>query len=116
MDVITTPPYEEMQKIFRNNFHLPNFGSDCSEKFALISLICYITEKLKQKNPDVTHWKVLYNLNMKGNCHVETDWLKGLAVVCSEFAYGCTTFPTFGLTDKEIPKKIIEMLQKWLPF
>lgn len=116
MDIITTPPYEQMQKTFRTLFHLPNLGKDCSEKFALISLICYLTEKLKEKKPDVTHWTVLYKLNQQGNCDIREDWLKGLAVVCSEFAYGCTEFPTFGLKDKEIPGKIKELLLRWLPF
>lgn len=116
MDIIKTPPYEEMQEIFNKLFHLPNLSSDCSDKFALISLICYITETLKQKSPDITHWKVLYNLNKKGDCGVSEDQLKGLAVVCSDFAHGCKVFPTFGLSNKEIPKKIVEMLQNWLPF
>lgn len=116
MDIVTTPSYEEMQRIFKEYFSLPYVGKDCSEKFALISFICHLTEKLKQKSPNVTHWQVLYQLNIKGNCNLPTDWLKGLAVICSEFAYGCTEFPTFGISDKDIPKKIIEMLKNYLPF
>ena len=116
MDIIESPSYEEMQKIFRTLFHLPKFGEDGSDKFALVSLICHLTEVLKQKKPDITHWTVLYQLNKKGNCSVKEDWLKGLAVICSEFADGCTKFPVFGLKDKEIPAKIIEMLGNWLPF
>lgn len=116
MDIITTPPYEQMQRNFSLFYRLPQLGKDCSNKFALISFICYLTEHLKQQKPDVTHWKVLYQLNKNGNCGVNEDWLKGLAVVCSEFAYGCTEFPTFGISIKEMPKKIIEMLKQWLPF
>ena len=116
MDIITNPSYEELQAIYRKYFHLPNLGTDCANKFALISLTCYLTELLKHKDPDVTHWKVLYSLNKKGNCGVQDDWLKGLAVTCSEFASGCNTFPTFELKDKEIPAKIIGMLKNWLPF
>lgn len=113
---ISTKSYEELQKIFSEYFHLPNLSSDGSEKLALISLICHLTEKLKEKKPDVTHWSVLYKLNQQGNCGVKEDWLKGLAVFCSEFGYGCTNFPTFGIADKDIPKKIVEMLRNWLPF
>lgn len=116
MDIIKSLPYEKLQQIFNQHFHLPDLGEDVSEKFALISLICYLTEKLKQKKPDITHWFVLYKLNSQGNCGIQEDWLKGLAVICSEFNYGCTKFPTFGIEDKDIPKKIIELLNKWLPF
>lgn len=116
MDLKDSPTFEELKEIFRKYFTIPTYDTDCSNKFALISLVCYLTEQLKQKNPDTTHWKVLYQLDKNGNCGVREEWLKGLAVVCSEFSYGCTVFPTFGLTDKEIPKKIVEMLRNWLPF
>ena len=56
MDIITTPPYGEMQKIYNKYFSLNLLGSDISNKFALISLTCYLTNKLKTKNQDVTHW------------------------------------------------------------
>ena len=116
MDIIQSIPYETMQSLFKTHFHLPNLGTDASEKLALICLICNVTEAMKQKKPDVTHWSVLYLLNQKGQCGVREDWLKGLAVICSEIAYGCTTFPNFGMETKDMPKKIIEMLRKWLPF
>lgn len=116
MDIIESPPYEELQRIYTKYFALPKLSSDASEKLALVSLICYLTEKLQMKKPDVTHWSVLSQLNKKGNCGVKEDWLKGLAVVCSDFGYGCTNFPTFGIEDKNIPKKIVEMLKNWLPF
>lgn len=116
MDIIESPPYEELQNIFAKYFELPKVSSNASDKLALVSLTCYLTELLKQKKPDITPWTVLYQLNKKGNCSVKEDWLKGFAVVCSSFAYGCTNWPTFGLSDKEIPKKIIELLQQWLPF
>lgn len=116
MDIITTPPYEEMQKIYKQYFSLSFLGSDINNKLALISLTCYLTNKLKQKKPDVTHWTVLYKINSKGNTHVPEDLLKGLAVICSDLGYGCTEFPTFGIEDKKIPEKIKELLDNWIPF
>ncbi len=116
MDIITTPPYEEMQRIYNANFSLKFLGDDISNKFALISLTCYITEKLKEKKPDVTHWSVLYKINKTGGNQVPEDLLKGLAVICSDFGYGCTKFQTFELKDKEIPNKIKELLSNWVPF
>lgn len=116
MDIITTPPYEEMQCIYDSYFSLKFLGDDISNKFALISLTCYITEKLKEKKPDVTHWSVLYKINKTGGNPVPENLLKGLAVLCSDFGYGCTKFPTFDLEDKKIPSKIKELLNMWTPF
>lgn len=116
MDIITTPPYEEMQRLYEKYFSLKFLGNNINNKFALISLVCYLTNKLKQKKPDVTHWSVLYKINQTGGNSLPEDFLKGLAVVCSDFSYGCTNFPTFEVPDKEIPSKIKELLKMYVPF
>lgn len=116
MDIIKNPPYEELQRIYNSYFSLQYLGNDISNKFALISLTCHITEKLKEKKPDVTHWSVLYKINKTGGNPVPEDYLKSLAVICSDFAYGCTKFPTFDLEDKKIPGKIKELLSMCTPF
>lgn len=116
MDIITTPPYEEMQKIYKKYFSLDYLGNSINNKFALISLTCYLTLKLKAKKPDVTHWSLLYKINSTGTNPVPEDLLKGLAVICSDFGYGCSEFPTFGIEDKKIPEKIRELLSLWFPF
>jgi hypothetical protein len=113
MDIITTPPYEELQALYTKYFSLDSLGADITNKFALISLVCYITDKVKKKKPDWTHWKTLYEID-KGKS--SENFLKGLAVICSDFAYGCATFPTFGIEDKKIPAKIKELLDNRLPF
>ena len=41
---------------------------------------------------------------------------RSLSVICEDFAYGCSEFPTFGIEDKEIPGKIKEILLTWVPF
>ena len=113
MDIITTPPYEEMQALYSKYFSLGFLGSDINKKFALVSLVCFLTEKVKKNKPDWTHWKTLYEIS-KGS--IPEDKLKGLAVICSDFAYGCTSFPTFGIEDKKIPVKVKELLDEQLPF
>lgn len=116
MDIIKTLPYEQMQEMYKENFSLYYLGDSIMNKFALISLTCYITNKLKEKKADVTHWSVLYKINQTLGTPVPEDWLKRLAVICSDFGYGCKDFPTFDLQDKQIPKKIKELLGEWLPF
>ena len=44
------------------NFSLGYFGKDITKKFALISLICYVTYKAQQKNSTITHSKVIKSL------------------------------------------------------
>lgn len=113
MDITKTPPYEELQALYEKYFSLNFLGNDINNKFALISLTCYITEKIKKQKPDWSHWKTLYEIN-KGT--VPEDVLKGLAVICSDFSYKCTSFPTFGIADKNIPAKIKELLEMYMPF
>lgn len=116
MDAIDTPSYEKLQTIYNKYFTLGFLGSDINNKFALISLVCYLVYKLKPKNPDITHWSVLYKINSRGTYHVPEELLKSLAIICSDFGYGCIEFPTFGIPDKDIPAKIKELLEKHLPF
>lgn len=112
MDIIKTPPYEEMQRMYGQYFTTGYLSTDINTKFALISLVCYLTEKLKEKKPDVTHYQVIRKLADS----IPEDQIKGLAVVCSDFAYGCKQFPTFGIEDKKIPAKVKEILSCWMPF
>lgn len=112
MDIIETPSYKEMQRIYSRYFTMGYINTDINTKFALISLVCYLTEKLKEKKPDVTHYQIIRKLSNG----IPEDRIKGLAVICSDFAYGCTQFPTFGIEEKKIPIKIKEILSCWLPF
>ena len=113
MDIINTPPYEEMQRIYSKYFSLGYLNTDINSKFALISLVCYLKNKLSEKKPDVTHYQILKKIN---GDYIPEDFLEGLSVICSDFGYGCKEFPTFGLEDKQIPGKIKEILSKWIPF
>lgn len=113
MDIIETPPYAEMQRMYSRYFSLGFLNKDINTKFALISLINYLVDKVKSKRPDTTHYQIIRKI--AGN-DIEEDFVKGLAVVCSDFAYGCKSFPTFGIEDKSIPAKIKEILSDRLPF
>lgn len=109
-------PYDKMQSLYNYLFSLKNFGNDISNKFALISLTCYTVHKLRQKNPDASYYNVLYKINNTGYNPVPDDQIKAIAVICEDFGYNCTEFPTFGIEEKQIPKKIKEILGYWLPF
>lgn len=108
--------YRELKNLYDSNFSLNFFGKDFSNKIAIISLVCHLTETLKAKKPDVTYWTVLYKLNKKCTNPVPEELLKRISIICEDFSYGCSIFPNFGVKEKDIPDKIVEILNTWIPF
>ena len=108
------PTFRQLQDFYKQYFSTGNLAADINMKFALISLIGYIVYNMKKKKPDVSYYEVCYKL-MEGLGFEEID-VKGLAIVVEDFSYGCTDFPTFGIPPKEMPKKVREILSKYMPF
>ena len=113
--------FKELQLLYKENFSLGNLNlnsegghSVFERKLILISLICYLYNKNKPKNPDLTYYSLLYMLNTR--LQLPEDFIKGLAIVCEDFGYNCNEFPTFGLKGKEILNEIISILNSYLPF
>lgn len=113
-DIETSPPYDEMRKLYAKRFSLGHLNTDINSKFALISLICYVTNKLKDKKPSVNHYNVIRSIIKSDD--LPEDFIKGLAVVCEDFSYGCTEFPTFNIEPKNMPSTIQNILKNYLPF
>ena len=105
--------YQKLEEVYSKYFSLSYLGTDINSKFAVISLLCYLTHKVKEKNPNVSHYQVIKKLL---NNIVPEKVIVGLSIVCSDFAYGCSSFLTFGLTDSEIPAKVKEIMSGWTPF
>ena len=106
--------FKELQSIYTQYFSLGKIASDINTKFALISLICYITTTMKKKNPDVTYYRVVNKL-CEGSGWTE-DEVKGLSILCESFGYECTKFPTFNIKPSDMTKTVREILAKRLPF
>lgn len=113
--------FNELKRFYSEHFSLGYLNipptkeySSFEQKLILISLICFVVHKNKPKNPDLTHYTLLYRLNEK--LHLPDDFIKGLAIVCEDFSYQETSFPTFNLKGKEILEKIISILNTWTPF
>ena len=47
---------------------------------------------------------------------LEDYFIKGLSIVCENFGYGCKTFPTFNIEQKDMVKTIRDILAKFMPF
>lgn len=110
--------YKDLQKEFSNHFSLGNLGVDITNKFALISFICFLTKQARGKNPDASCYQVIMKVINGEYANAQyLDFIKGLSIICEDFMYGCTEFPLFGFkTSKEIMGKIKEILDTWLPF
>ena len=113
--------FDELRKFYAQNYSLgwlnipetKEYGR-FEQKLILISLICYMYEKNKPKNPDLTFYSLLYKLNTKLN--LPDDFIKGLAIVCEDFSYESHNFPTFGLEGKQILEKVVSILNTYVPF
>ena len=113
--------FRELKQFYADNFSIGYLNPPKKEDYSpferrliLISLIDYIVYKSKQKNPDTTYYEVITKLSK--NLGLPEEFIKGLAIVCEDFAYQCTDFPTFGLKGQDIIKECISILKTYIPF
>lgn len=106
--------FKELNNLYHDNFSLGFISEDFSTKVALVSLLGYLVLKLKAKDSSISYLKVIKSLS-KG-MKLDPKFIYTLAIICEDFAYGCTSFPTFGIADKNIPAKIKELLEMHVPF
>lgn len=113
--------FDELRKFYTENYTIGFLNPENKDghtsferKLILISLICYLYQKNKAKNPDLTYYSLIYKLSQGMN--LPDKFLKGLAIVCEDFSYGCYEFPTFGLEGKNIISEIRETLDSYIPF
>lgn len=109
--------FNDLKKFYFENFSLGYLNSndeysaiEC--RFILISLICYVYDKNKPKNPDLTYYEIIRKIDKT----LPDDFIKSLAIICEDFAYGSKSFPTFGLSGKNILEKIKSILNTYVPF
>jgi hypothetical protein len=114
--------FNDLKKFYSEHYSLGYLNLSAKDghtpferKLILISLICYVVEKNKPKNPDLTYYSLIYKLSK--NMGIPDDFIKGLAIICEDFAYGNNgNFPTFGLEGKMILNEINSILKSFLPF
>ena len=109
--------YEELQKIYSEYFSLSYLNTDIGSKFAVISLICFLTHKMRLKKPEVTCYQVITKILDKELHTYNEQFLIGLSIICEDFMRNTTEYLTFDLkTQKAMVSKILEILSSWLPF
>lgn len=113
-DIESLESMNNLRQLYIDKFSLGYLNTDISNKFALISLINYLTYKAKKKSPDITHYKIITKL-----CEglgLPIDFIKRLSIICEDFGYNCTEFPTFNIEDKKIVGTIKNILKSYAPF
>lgn len=113
------PTYEELRIEYRKRYSLGNLHTSFENKVGLISLVCFLTQQARKKNPDATCYQVLMKVieNRQPYSELFLERIKGLSIICSDFLENTTNFLTFDLkTSKDIVNKINEILDTWMPF
>ena len=112
--------YEEKISFYVRNFSTGAFSSGkLSNKLALISLICLVTKKLREKDGNLTVKVVIEKILQRPLMVTESfdSFLIGLSIICEDFLYQTTEIDNLGFTDsKQIIAKIKELLNEWFPF
>ena len=112
--------YEEKISFYVRNFSTGAFSSGkLSNKLALISLICLVTKKLREKDGSLTVKVVIEKILQRPLIVTESfdSFLIGLSIICEDFLYQTTEIDNLGFTDsKQIIAKIKELLNEWFPF
>lgn len=109
--------YEDRKTIYSNYFSLGNLNTDIGSKFALISLICYLTHKLRMKKPEVNCYKVIMKIIEKNAHTYNMEFIENLSIICDDFMQNTSEFLTFDIkSTKEMAKKVKEILDTWIPF
>lgn len=107
--------YEEKKKLYSQHFSLGNLTTDITNKFALVALICFITNEKNKQSPGTTCYSIIESLTRESK--LPEDYKETLAIICEDYMFMCTTFPTFGIKSaKEMVAKIKSILNDWLPF
>ena len=108
--------YEELCELYNKYFSLGFLGEDGNNKLAFISLVCNITKALKEKGKNLNCYEVLLQICKDYSEFQKNTLLKSLGAVCQDFLYSTNSFPDFGLSPKEMPKKVRNILDNFLPF
>ena len=106
--------YEDLKNLHSKYFSLGYLNTKCGNKFVLVGLICYLTHKFKMEKPDVTPYKIIMQIDE--GLSLPEDFAKSISVICEDFMYGCTEFPTFGVEEKDMISTIKNLLKTYMPF
>ena len=94
--------YDEKISFYIRNFSTGAFSSGkLSNKLALISLICLVTKKLREKDGNLTVKVVIEKILQRPLIVTESfdSFLIGLSIICEDFLFGVKEIDNFGFTE-----------------
>lgn len=106
--------YEDKKLEYIKRFGLGYTGQSLEKKFVLIGLVCYLTNKARQQNPQATCLQIVQALHKK--FWIEESLQERIAIVAEDFMYGCNEFSTFGIKPSEIVNTLGDIIGEMLPF
>lgn len=108
--------FDETLAIYQKFFSLKFLNSNLGDKLGVIALTCYLTNKLKEKNRDITCYDVLLKIGKDFDEVEKNTFLKSLGAICEDFMYGVKEFPDYGVKLKDMPKQLKKLLDSYVPF
>ncbi len=108
--------FDKTLAIYQKFFSLKFLNSNLGDKLAVIALTCYLTNKLKEKNRDITCYDVLLKIGKDFGEVEKNTFLKSLGAICQDFMYGVKDFPDFGVEPKKMPLQLKKLLDSYVPF
>lgn len=111
------PTLTDLRSTYNKYFTLAYLNVSPENKFALISLICFLTKQARIKNPDATVEQVIQKI--KGNDQDNSqELLDAITIICEDYLKDKDAkFPIFGAKSAaEIVDKIKEILMSEMPF
>ena len=110
------PTLTDLRSTYNRYFSLACLNVSPENKFALISLICFLTKQARKKNPEVSVDQVIRKVT-NGKAMNSNGLLRALTCICEDYLKTESEFPIFGAkSSKEIVDKVIEILNTELPF
>jgi hypothetical protein len=110
------PTLTDLHSTYNRYYSLACLNVSPEQKFALISLICFLTQQARKKNPSVTVEQVIKKITASttGN---SPGLLRALCCICEDYLKVPGEFPIFGAkSSKEIVDTILKILNMELPF
>lgn len=116
-----TEEYKESLKTYNSEFGFSDFGINNLDKLKLISLICFLTQKIRKNNKDTAVIEVIEKIVPDWNVGYG-NFIRNISFVCESLLHdgGVMDFPPFPTFNLKTPKDMVDgiklILNKFLPF
>ncbi len=110
--------YKEKSLLFKKVYGISNFGDDLNNTLILFSLVALVTEKMRDKDPEISPLKILMQITKTYDKTTTVyQMLENVSILVEDFTYPGIKLDPCGLKNsQEIINKIKNILNQWLPF